>query len=132
MKNSMLFGMLRRICLKVFLYFPQLFFGKHSDNLPDFLNIYYDLFPEERNKFSSDIEAMYFGKNYTERCRKILIPLIDDPRTRVTEKTLDIITDITVSLTKDLLEKKCNHPELCSEDLQKRMSEILHFVIDKF
>ena len=90
------------------------------------------LFPEERNKFSSDIEAMYFGKNYTERCRKILIPLIDDPRTRVTEKTLDIITDITVSLTKDLLEKKCNHPELCSEDLQKRMSEILHFVIDKF
>ena len=75
---------------------------------------------------------MYFGKNYTERCRKILIPLIDDPRTRVTEKTLDIITDITVSLTKDLLEKKCNHPELCSEYLQKRMSEILHFVIDKF
>ena len=76
---------------------------------------------------------MYFGKNYTERCRKILIPLIDDSRTRVTEKTLDIITDINcVVLTKDLLEKKCNHPELCSEDLQKRMSEILHFVIDKF
>ena len=118
--------------LKYSCIFHNFFFGKHSDNLPDFLNIYYDLFPEERNKFSSDIEAMYFGKNYTERCRKILIPLIDDPRTRVTEKTLDIITDITVSLTKDLLEKKCNHPELCSEDLQKRMSEILHFVIDKF
>ena len=82
--------------LKYSCIFHNFFFGKHSDNLPDFLNIYYDLFPEERNKFSSDI------------------------------------TDITVSLTKDLLEKKCNHPELCSEDLQKRMSEILHFVIDKF
>lgn len=117
--------------LKYSCVFHNFFFGKHSDNLPDFLNIYYDLFPEERNKFSADIEAMYFGKNYTERCRKILIPLIDDPRTRVTEENLDIITDITVSLTKDLLEKKCNHPELRSEGLQKRMSEILHFVIDK-
>ena len=76
--------------LKYSCIFHNFFFGKHSDNLPDFLNIYYDLFPEERNKFSSDIEAMYFGKNYTERCRKILIPLIDDPRTRVTEKTLDL------------------------------------------
>ena len=76
--------------LKYSCIFHNFFFGKHSDNLPDFLNIYYDLFPEERNKFSSDIEAMYFGKNYTERCRKILIPLIDDPRTRVTEKLLTL------------------------------------------
>ena len=98
--------------LKYSCVFHNFFFGKHSDNLPDFLNIYYDLFPEERNKFSADIEAMYFGKNYTERCRKILIPLIDDPRTRVTEENLDIITDITVSLTKDLLEKNAITPNV--------------------
>lgn len=110
--------------------FYNFFFGKHSDDLPTFLNIYYDLFPEERNKFSSDIEAMYFGKNYTERCKKILFPLIEDSRTRVTEENIDIVTDITVSLTKDLLGRKCSNPELSSEDLQKKMMDILHFVID--
>ena len=73
---------------------------------------------------------MYFGKNYTERCRKILIPLIEDSRTRVTENNLDIVTDITVSLTKDLLGRKCSNPELSSEEMQKKMMDILHFIID--
>ncbi len=116
--------------LKYSCTFYNFFFGKHSDDLPTFLNIYYDLFPEERNKFSADIEAMYFGKNYTERCRKILIPLIEDSRTRVTENNLDIVTDITVSLTKDLLGRKCSNPELSSEEMQKKMMDILHFIID--
>ena len=74
---------------------------------------------------------MYFGKDYTERCKKILIPLIEDSRTRVTEENLDIVTDITVSLTKDLLGRKCSNPDICSDELQKRMLDILHFVIDE-
>ena len=48
--------------LKYSCIFHNFFFGKHSDNLPDFLNIYYDLFPEERNKFTLCQSAILFTK----------------------------------------------------------------------
>lgn len=111
--------------------FYNFFFGKYGNDLHTFLNIYYDLFPEERNKYSLNIETMYFGKNYPERCRVILSPLIDDARTRVTKENLDTINEIIISLTKDLLSRKCNYPELDRFELQKQMLSMIHFVIDE-
>lgn len=111
--------------------FFNFFFGKYSDDLPMFLNVYYDLFPDEKNKFSADIEAMYFGKNYTERCMKILLPLVGDKRTSVTSENIELINDISVSYCKDLLEQKCSNPQLDSTILKKKILDTLHFLIDR-
>lgn len=111
--------------------FHNFFFGKHSDNLPLYLNAYYDLFPEARNKYSEEIEAMYFGKNYSERCLKILLPLIGDPRTRVTKETVETINEISVCFCKELLHQKCEHPELDNSDLKQKMLQMLHYTVDR-
>ena len=111
--------------------FHNFFFGKYSDDLPTFLNIYYDLFPEERNKYSADIEAMYFGKNYTERCLKILQPLAGDARTCVTEQNIQLINDMNVCFCKELLSQKCANPKLDSSQLQEKLMDMLHFLIDR-
>lgn len=111
--------------------FYNFFFGKYSDDLPPFLNIYYDLFPAERNLYSADIEAMYFGKNYTERCMKILLPLAGDERTCVTAENVELINEISVSICKDLLSQKCTAPHLDSLALKKKMLDMLHFLLEK-
>ena len=110
--------------------FHNFFFGKHSDDLPTFLNIYYDLFPEERNKYSEDIEAMYFGKNYSERCMKILLPLCGDQRTRITEANVEMVNEISVSICKDLLTQKCENPSLDNVILQNKLMDMLHYLVD--
>lgn len=111
--------------------FHNFFFGKHSDNLHMFLNVYYDLFPEEQNKYSDDIKAMYFGNNYSERCLKILLPLIGDSRTRVTKENVEIINDISVCFCKEALHQKCEHPELDNEKLKEKMLKMLHYTVDQ-
>lgn len=111
--------------------FHNFFFGKYGDDLPFFLNVYYDLFPDKRRKYSAIIESMFYGKNYTDRCRKVLVPLVGDDRTRVTAENLNTITDITVCFTKSLLSQKCESPDLDSSMLQDRMLRMLHLVIDR-
>lgn len=111
--------------------FHNFFFGKYSDDLPTFLNIYYELFPEERNKYSADIEAMYFGKNYTERCLKILLPLKNDPRTCVTDENIQLINEMIVCFCKELLSKKCADLKTDNALLQRKLMDMLHFVVDK-
>lgn len=111
--------------------FHNFFFGKYGNDLLTYLNTYYDLFPEEVNKYNMNIESMYFGNNYAERCRTILLPLINDARTRVTESNIEIVNDITVSLTKVMLEKKCHFPELDSQELYQKIFDMLHFIIDR-
>lgn len=111
--------------------FYNFFFGKYGDDLPLFLNVYYDLFPDKRRHYSTDIESMFYGKNYRERCRKILLPLIGDARTRVTQHNIDTVTDITVCFTKSLLSQKCETPSLDSRPLQNSMLAMLHLVIDR-
>lgn len=121
-------------CESAFQYacvFNNFFFGKYSDDLLTFLNVYYDLFPEEKNKYTEDIEAMYFGKNYTERCMKILLPLKDDPRTCVTDENLELINEISVSYCKYLMEQKCATPESDSTALGNKILDMLYFLITK-
>ncbi|MFQ7080641.1 hypothetical protein [Sellimonas intestinalis] len=95
------------------------------------MNRYYDLFPEEKSALSEEIEAMYLGRNYQERCMKILAPLIGDPRTRVTKENAEIVNDISVCFCMDLLNKKCANPEMDNEVLKKHMMDMLRFIIEK-
>lgn len=121
-------------CESAFQYacvFNNFFFGKYSDDLFRFLNVYYDLFPEEKNKYTKDIEAMYFGKNYTERCMKILLPLVADKRTRVTKENVDTINDLTVSYCQYLLGQKCANDEMDSKELQSKLMNAIHFLVEK-
>lgn len=98
--------------------FYNFFFGKNSDNLYDIIKMYYDLFPEEREQFSKDIEAMYFGKNFTERSLTILRALIPEG-TGVTEENVYMLNEISVGYCKYKLELKCQDPSLDSEQIKK-------------
>ena len=71
------------------------------------------------------------GRNYQERCMKILAPLIGDPRTRVTKENAEIVNDISVCFCMDLLNKKCANPEMDNEVLKKHMMDMLRFIIEK-
>lgn len=115
-------------CPCVFLNF---FFGKDSDNLLPFLNTYYDLFPEEKNQHSDAISSIYFGKNYSERCMKLLLPLIHDEHTRVTYDNIVVLNEITLSFSKELIAQKCQNPELDSHELRQKMLNMLHLLVDR-
>ena len=51
------------------------------------MNLYYEIFPEERGEFTTDIETMYFGRNLKERSLYLLKPLISEEN-YVTEQSL--------------------------------------------
>lgn len=109
--------------------FYNFFFGKHSDDLTGIMTKYYELFPEEREKYTPQIEDMYYGKNIWDRCMGLLLPLAD-VAPGIKNSNLNIINDITVSYVKYLLEQKCQNPELDSDMLTDKMMQMLKFVIN--
>ena len=104
--------------------FYNFFFGKHSNNLQQIMNTYYQIFPEERRSFSRQIESMYFGNNIQERSLRILEPLIYET-SAVTEENLLMINDITVACCKYKLEQKCKNKELDSDELKTQLIAII-------
>ncbi len=98
--------------------FYNFFFGKRSDNLKEIMNLYYQIFPEERDQFSEDIESMYFGSNINERCLNLLRPLIKE-KNLVTDKNVFMLNEITVSYCKYKLMQKCQDPSLDSQQIKK-------------
>jgi Transcriptional regulator len=109
--------------------FYNFFFGKHSENLTDIMTQYYRLFPEEREKYTPQIEDMYYGKNIWDRCMGLLTPLAE-VAPGIQESNLNIINDITVSYVKYLLEQKCQNPSLDSDMLTDKLMQMLKFVIN--
>ncbi|MCP1103090.1 AcrR family transcriptional regulator [Aequitasia blattaphilus] len=107
--------------------FYNFFFGKRSTDLQSILNKYYDIFPEERQVFSSEIEMMYFGNNLTERSFRILTPLIQDD-TGVTKDNIEMLNDIIISSTKYLLEQKCKDESLDNNVLISKLMDIIHYI----
>lgn len=103
------------------------FFGKRSDNLQDILNTYYDIFPEEREELSEDLESMYFGRNIYERSLKILEPMMQED-TAVTQENLRIINETIVSYCKYKLELKCIDESLDSAKLTTDILDIIHLI----
>lgn len=107
--------------------FYHFFFGKRSCDLDQIMNLYYGIFPEERRQFSTNIEAMYFGKNITERSLQLLLPLIP-AENLVTSSKLDMINELTVSYCKYKLEQKCQNPELDSAALKKDFLDAMVYI----
>lgn len=106
--------------------FYNFFFGKHSKYLTPVIQKYYELFPEEKDSYSSDvIEQMYYGKNIEERCLKLLEPFIDMEGNSVTKENYQTINKITVCCLHYLLKQKCDIPELDAEALN---NELLNMV----
>ena len=108
--------------------FYNFFFGKHSENLTRIMKQYYELFPEEQEEYSPEIEDMYYGQNIRERCLKVLELLIGTG-TRVNEETIGLINDINVSYFKYLLEQKGQNPSLDSDILKDKLLKMLHFMM---
>lgn len=107
--------------------FYNFFFGKRSDDLDDIMNLYYEIFPEERGEFTTDIETMYFGRNLKERSLYLLKPLISEEN-YVTEHNLDMINEMTVSYCKYKLEQKCQNPDVDSEKIKNEFLAAVTYI----
>ena len=108
--------------------FYNFFFGKHSENLTRIMKQYYELFPEEQEEYSPEIEDMYYGQNIHERCLRVLELLIGTD-TRVNEETIGLINDINVSYFKYLLEQKCQNPSLDSDIVTVALLKMVHVIL---
>ena len=84
------------------------------------MDTYYSIFPEERNSFSKEIEAMYFGNNFFERNLVALEPLINED-TAITSKNI-------TSCCKSKMEMICHNPNTDSAELKKKFLEILVYI----
>lgn len=108
--------------------FNNFFFGKYSDDLKMTITTYYDLFPDELQQFSKEIENMYFGKNIIERSLNLLKPLLKE-NCLITEENLATANELIVSYCKYKLDLKCMNPELDSEKLKADLMKAISFII---
>lgn len=109
--------------------FYNFFFGKYSQNLTPIIRQYYELFPEEKEEYSKEIESMYYGNSIQERCLQILAPLANHPTVRVTSDNMELVNSIIVSCLKDLLQQKCENPALDSQQLNANFLSMLSYII---
>lgn len=109
--------------------FYNFFFGKYSQNLTPIIRQYYELFSEEKEEYSKEIESMYYGNSIQERCLQILAPLADHPTVRVTSDNMELVNSIIVSCLKDLLQQKCENPALDSQQLNANFLSMLSYII---
>ena len=109
--------------------FYNFFFGKYSQNLTPIIHQYYQLFPEEKEEYSKEIEEMYYGNSIQERCMQILAPLANRPTVRVTSENIDLVNSIIVSCLKDILQQKCDNPALDSQQLNNTFLTMLKYIV---
>lgn len=107
--------------------FYNFFFGKRSEDLQKIMNLYYSIFPDERDQFSADIEKMYFGKDIFERSLNLLRTIVDDDNL-VTEDNLIMLNEITVTYCEYKLMKKCQNPELDSAKIKQEILNVISYV----
>lgn len=98
--------------------FYNFFFGKHSRCLNEVINFYYDIFPEERRRFSDEIEVMFVGENIDERSLYLLQLLIPE-HNLVTSDNINMLNEITVSYCRYKLKQKCQNPNLDSQKIKE-------------
>ena len=115
-------------CLKPHIFY-NFFYGKRSDNLPEIAHepVLSEIFPEERDQFSEEIESMYFGKNINDRSLDASIAMLreDNP---ITKETLTMQNELIVSYCKYKLEQKCNDPQLDDQQLKEDIIKAIAFV----
>ena len=91
------------------------------------MTMYYNIFPEERDQFSDDIEKMYFGKDIFERSLNLLRTIVDEDN-KVTQENLVMINEITVTYCEYKMLKKCQHPELDTAKLKDEILGVISYV----
>lgn len=111
--------------------FYNFFFGKHSEDLTDVIKLYYELFPEEKEEYSTEIESMFYGRNITERCLRLLEPMTKE-KTSVTEDNLELVNDIIVNCLKGLLEQKLQNPQMDEKALNERLLDMIVYTVGMY
>lgn len=109
--------------------FYNFFFGKHSGDISSIIKEYYRLFPDAEQHYAGEIEEMFYGKDFTARCKTILLPLTKLSTTRVTVKNVELLNNIIISCFKELLFQKCQNPELADSSLTKEFIDMLAYII---
>ena len=108
--------------------FYNFFFGKHSDNLTEIIEQYYELFPDEKEQYSEEIKDMYYGKNIYERCYGIMSPLLTES-TKLTPQNISIVNELIVSYLKYLLEEQCKKKNTdISENTDKLLQAMAYLI----
>ncbi len=127
------FEVWRYFCVNTFenpLLFKHFFFGAHKNELSEIFISYYSYFPEEKKEFSKEIEAMYFGNTFYDRCMRLLAPLVYEERCRIKSTELDVVNKLIVSSFKGLLYELCEDKELSVDIATKDFLKSLHIVVD--
>lgn len=104
------------------------FFGKHGQDFGRLFQKYYELFPDEADQLSPELQDMYYGKNIQERCMKILLTIADKDN-RITPDNINMINEIIVASVKYILEQKCQNPDLDSDILTRDLMNMIEYII---
>lgn len=108
--------------------FYNFFFNQKNADLHEILILYYNLFPDEKNSLSDEIEHMFLGKNIYERSMTILSPLLEEQNS-VNEDNVHIVNDLIISYCKTILNKKCMDDSLDEKELQRNFLMALRLII---
>lgn len=108
--------------------FYNFFFGKHSDNLTEIIEQYYELFPAEKEQYSEEIQDMYYGKNIYDRCYGIMSPLLTE-NTKLTKDNISIVNEISVSYLKYLLEEQCHKKNTDTSETTNKLLCAISYLI---
>ena len=114
---------------KPVLYY-NFFFGKHKNDLRELFEEYFELMPEEKKDYSSDINKMFFSSNLSDRSLSILSPLADMPDTRVTQENLNMINFLILESFHGFLESLLAEDPLYEEATPSAYLELLHYLVD--
>ena len=127
------YRIMKLFCEKTFsnpLVFWHIFFGKYSADLTDMFNLYYEIYPEKRESAAEAHHVMYFGKNITERCLRVLTPLCDLKGSRVTKDNLEQVNRLIVCGFKAMLEEACYAEKVDVAAQRDYHLQMLHVLID--
>ncbi len=109
--------------------FRNFFFGKHRNRVNEIVELYYQIFPEQKRRYSGIIEAMFAGRSLHDRNMRILEPLATEKQ-MIPEDKLDLINHIMISCFKDALERCCDSdPQSDRQPYKDEMMDIIEYVI---
>lgn len=110
--------------------FRLFFFGRYSGDLPELLDRYFELFPEERDACAPVMDEMYGGASFEERCLRITAPMVQEEKTRLTGENLPMVNSIIASVFRSLLQRRCADRSLDNAELTAWFLQSLHYLID--
>lgn len=111
--------------------FRLFFFGRYSGDLPELIDRYFELFPEEKNEYAPVLDEMYCGANFEERCLRLTSPMVREEKTRLTGENLAMVNSIIASVFRSLLQRRCSDQSLDNGELTAWFLQSLHYLIDR-